>query len=181
MATAPSKSQCATCGKGNAILKCGGCSRDFCRQHFGDHRQQLETQLEEVEVNRDLLRQTLSEQAAEPQKHSLIKQIDRWERDSIRRIQQAAEEARQTLLQQTTTHIRHIEVELNELTDRIRHGRKEEDFIETDLRYWNKQLAELTEELNKPPNISLRHDSKPFVTKLYVEISSRKYDFLLRI
>ena len=175
MATGLGKSQCATCGKGNAILKCGGCSKDFCYNHFGDHRQQLNTQLEEVEVNRDLFRQTLSEQAAEPQKHSLIQQISQWERDSIKRIQQAAEKARQTLLQHSSTHIRNIEIKLNKLTDQLRQGREENGFVETDLRYWNKQLTELTEELNKPRNISLRHDSKPFVTKLYVEISSRKF------
>jgi chromosome segregation ATPase len=175
MATATGKSRCATCDKGNAILKCGGCTQDFCYNHFGDHRQQLNTQLGEVEVNRDLFRQTLSEQTAEPQKHSLIKQIDQWERDSIKKIRQATEEARQTLLQHTNTHIKHIEVKLNKLTDQLRQGREENDFVETDLRHWNEQLTQLTNELNKQSNISLRHDSKPFVTKLYVEIAIRKY------
>jgi uncharacterized FlaG/YvyC family protein len=175
MATAVGRSRCATCGKENAILKCGGCTLDFCYNHFGDHRQELNIQLEEVEVNRDLFRQTLSEQTAEPEQHLLIKQIDQWECDSIEKIRQAAQEARQMLLQNATTRdIKHIEVKLNELTNQIRQGREENDFVETDLRHWNEQLTELTKELNKPSNISLRHDSKPFVTKLYVEIATGK-------
>src|SRR5690348_3051897 len=115
MATATGRSQCATCGKGNAILKCGGCTQDFCYNHFGNHRQQLNTQLEEVEVNRDLFRQVLTEQMAEPQKHPLIKQIDEWERDSINKIRQTAQEARQILLQHTPGHIKQVEIKLNTL------------------------------------------------------------------
>ncbi len=175
MATAAGRSRCVRCSKETAILKCGGCTQDFCYHHFVDHREELNIQLEEVEVNRDLFRQTLSEQTAEPEKHLLIKQIDQWECDSIEKIRQAAQEARQILLQNTTTtYIKHIEVKLNKLTDQIRQGREENDFVETDLRHWNEQLTELTKELNKPSNISLRHDSKPFVTKLYVEIATGK-------
>ena len=174
MATATGKSRCITCGKEKAILKCGGCSQDFCYNHFGDHRQELYKQLEEVEVNRDLFRQILTEQTAKPQKHPLIQQIDKWERDSIKKIRQTAEEARQILLQHTTGHIKQIEIKLNKLTNQLKQSREENDFFETDLRQWNEQLTQLTNELNKPSNIALRQDSKPFVTKLYVDIKTGK-------
>jgi hypothetical protein len=174
MATATGRSRCATCGKEKAILKCGGCTQDFCYDHFGDHRQQLKVQLEEVEVNRDLFRQSLTEQTAAPQTHPLIQQIDQWERDSINKIRQTAQEARQLLLQHTNRHVKQVEVKLNKLTDQLRQGREENDFVETDLRHWNEELIQLTDELKKPSNINLRHDSKPFVTKLYVEIAAGK-------
>jgi hypothetical protein len=174
VAMATVKSRCAICSKEKAILKCGGCIQDFCYNHFGDHRQQLNQQLEEVEVNRDLFRQTITEQTAESQRHPLINQVDQWERDSIIKIQQTAEEARQILLQHTTEHVKQIEVKLKQLTDQLRQGREENDFVETDIRRWNQQLTQLTNELNKPSNILLRHDSKPFVTKLYVDIATRK-------
>ncbi len=54
MATATVGNRCAICGKQNAILKCGGCSRDFCYNDFGNHRQELNKQLNDVEINRDL-------------------------------------------------------------------------------------------------------------------------------
>lgn len=42
------KSHCTTCGKVEAILKCGGYLRDFCDNHFDNHREQLNTQLENI-------------------------------------------------------------------------------------------------------------------------------------
>ena len=62
MATTPGRSRCVTCGKEKATSKCGGCLQDFCNNDFGHHRQELSQQLDEVEVNRDLFRQALTEQ-----------------------------------------------------------------------------------------------------------------------
>ncbi len=111
----------------------------------------------------------------------MIQQIDRWERDSINKIRQTAQEARQLLLQHTTRHVKQMEVKLNKLTDQLRQGREENDFVETDLRHWNEELIQLTDELKKPSNITLRHDSKPFVTKLCVDITTGKCFFLLKV
>ncbi|CAF4504343.1 unnamed protein product, partial [Rotaria sp. Silwood2] len=37
------------CQKAKGISKCEGCSKIFCYNHFGDHRQELNQQLDEVE------------------------------------------------------------------------------------------------------------------------------------
>ena len=175
MASAIGKTRCATCGKGNAILKCGGCAQDFCYNHFGDHRQQLNTRFEEIEVTRDVFRQTLSEQMATTQKNSLMQQIDHWEKESIDKIRKAAEEARQILRRHTNKHFQQVEVTLNNLTDQLRQSRGENDFVETDLHRWNKQLTQLTNELNHPL-YSLQQDTKPLVNQIHVEIQASKYD-----
>ena len=91
MATVPVKNLCAICYKEKASLKCEGCSRIFCYDHVSNHRQQLDKQLDEIEITRDLLRQAITEQTAEPQKHSLIQQIDKWEHDSINKTRQTAD------------------------------------------------------------------------------------------
>jgi hypothetical protein len=176
MATATNnRNLCDACGKARGISKCEGCSKIFCYNHFGDHRQELNKQLDEVEVSRDLFRQTLTEQIAEPQRHTLVQQINDWERNSINKIRQTANEARDMLLKHTTKHITEIEVKLNELTDQLRQSRQENDFVETDLRHWKGQLTQLTKELAKPSNISLQQDSKPLVTKIYVHASTGEY------
>ena len=110
MATAVGKNRCVTCGKVKSTSRCGGCLQEFCHNYFGRHRQELNEQLDEVEVNRDLFRQTLTEQTTDPQKHPLIQQIDQWERDSIKRVRQTAEEARQVFVKRTTEHITETEV-----------------------------------------------------------------------
>ncbi|CAF3051378.1 unnamed protein product, partial [Rotaria sp. Silwood2] len=68
------RSLCDICQKAKGILKCEGCSKTFCYNHFSDHRQELNQQLDEVEVSRDLFRQTLTEQTPELQNYILVQQ-----------------------------------------------------------------------------------------------------------
>src|SRR5271156_5025034 len=97
MAMATGKAHCVTCGKEKAAYKCEGCSQTFCIKHLNDHHQLLITQLDDVENQRNLFRQTLTEQTTNPEKYSLIQQINQWEEDSIIKIKQTADEARKLL------------------------------------------------------------------------------------
>ena len=167
------KARCVTCGKDKAVMKCGGCSKDFCFNHMTDHRQELSRQLDEIENTRDLFRQSLTEQMSTPQKHALLRQIDQWEQESIYKIREAAEEERQLLMHHTEKYFNEIEIKLNKLTAQLRESREENDFIETDLRTWERQLKSLEEELRKPSNITVKQDSTPLVTKISVSPSSK--------
>jgi DNA repair exonuclease SbcCD ATPase subunit len=172
MATPTGKNHCAICGKERRTVLCDGCSQTFCYNHLNDHRQELSKQLDEVEVTRDLFRQTLTEQTSQPRKHQLMKEIDDWERDSINKIQQAANEARQLLSKHINGHITEIEVQLNKLTDQLRQSRQDNDFVETDLNQWKEELHRLKEELTKPSSIRLQRDFAPLVTKINVDLPS---------
>jgi hypothetical protein len=174
MATAASRSRCVKCDKDKATLRCGGCLKEFCYKHLGDHRQELNKQLEEVEVNRDLLRQTLTEQTTDSQQNTLIQQINDWERHSIEKIRQTAEEARQTLIKYTIGHIRKVEIDLNKLTDPLRQSREDDDFFETDLQHWNEELTRLAKELATPSNINLRQNTTSLINTISVDITSGK-------
>jgi hypothetical protein len=174
MATEAGRNRCVTCGKDKATLRCGGCLQEFCYNHSANHRQELGKQLDEIEVPCDLFRQTLIQQIAEPKQHPLIQRIDQWERQSINKIRETAEEARQILFQHTVKHIRQIEVDLNQLTKQLIESRKENDFYETDLRQWNEKLKRLEKELNKPSNIHLRQDTTSFINKIFVDVRSSK-------
>jgi hypothetical protein len=95
--SASPKAPCTTCGsKSVGIFKCEGCSQVFCRRHVNEHRDILSHQLDEIVLEHDTLQQSIIERKDQRKKtHPLIKQIDTWERDSIVKIQQTAEEARQ--------------------------------------------------------------------------------------
>ncbi len=90
------RAPCATCdNKGVGIFKCEGCSQIFCRKHVNEHRENLSHQLDEIVLEHDTLQQTIAEQNdQETNRHSLLQQIDEWEKDSIIKIQQAANETR---------------------------------------------------------------------------------------
>jgi hypothetical protein len=175
MAIATSRVHCIKCRKENATLKCSGCSQDFCYNHLTNHRQELSVQLDDIEVSRDVFRQTLTEQTTNSKKHPLIKQIDKWEEDSMRKIQQTAKECRYLILQCITEHINQTEVNLDKLTDQLRYIRQENDFDEIDLQELKQKLTQLTEELDRSSNISIQYDSESFINKISVVISSRKY------
>jgi chromosome segregation ATPase len=172
MATAAGKAHCVTCGKEKSSYKCGGCSREFCFDHLADHKQELSKQFDEIEVNRDLFRQTLTEQTTNPPKHALIEQIDTWERDSIQKIRQTADEARQLALENTVGHIAELETKLNKLTDQLRQSRQENDFNETDLHHFQEELIRLTKALAKPSNVSIRQDSTPLIARISIDVTS---------
>jgi hypothetical protein len=174
MAARMDKPRCIMCGKDRSAVRCEGCLQIFCYNHLTDHRQELNKQLDEIEVNRDVFRETLTEQTTDPKQNSLIKQIDKWEEDSIRKIRQTAEESRQLLLQYTTEHITQIEIDLNKLTEGLRHIRQENDFNEIDLNQFKEKLIKLAETLEQPSNVSIQEDFASPVNKISVVVSSSK-------
>jgi hypothetical protein len=179
MATAATgKTRCVKCDKEKATMKCGGCFEDFCYKHLGDHRQELNKQLDEIEMNRDIFRQLLIQQIEQPNNHILIQQINEWERNSIKIIQQTAEETRQVLLKNTNKYIPQVEIKLNKLTDQLRESRQEDDFNEINLRQFQEELNRLTKELTKPSNISIREDSISFINKISVHISDNDLNLI---
>ena len=174
MTTSLGKNRCTKCEKDKSTLRCGGCLQEYCVNHSFDHRQELNKQLDDVEVTRHLFRQTLLQQATDPEKHALIQQINDWERESIVKIRQTAEEARQTLLKHTTGHIKQIEIDLNKLADQLRQSREDNDFYETDLRHWNDELKRLANELAKPSTINLRQDTTALIHRISVGVTESK-------
>jgi chromosome segregation ATPase len=172
MTTVGGKNNCAICGKERRTVLCDGCSKPFCYNHLNGHRQELSKELDDVEVTRDIFRQTLTEQTSEPRKHPLMEKIDEWERDSIGKIQETAEKVRQQLFQCITEHITEIEVQLNKLTDQMRASRQDNDFVETELNQWKNELHRLKEELNKSSRIVLQRDTVPLITKINIDVTN---------
>jgi hypothetical protein len=174
MATAIGKTCCTICSKEKATIKCGGCQEDFCYSHWELHRQELNRQLEEIEVNRDLFRQLLTQQTEQPDNHILIQQIDQWKQKSIRIIEQIAEETRKTVLKIINESIHQMEERLNKLTTQLRQSRKDDDVNEISLHQYQEELERLIKELTKPRNISIREDSTSFINKIHVDVPSSK-------
>jgi chromosome segregation ATPase len=171
MATTTVKSQCVVCKKGRSAVRCEGCFQIFCYNHLNEHRQELGKTLDEIEINRDEFRQTLNEQKIDPKKHSLIKQIDKWESDSIAIIQQTAAKCRERILEQTDKYFKQIEINLTKLTDQMREIRQENYFNEIDLNQLKKKLTQLRKELDQLPNVSMQEDSGSLIKKISIVTS----------
>lgn len=175
MATTISKTYCVTCGKDKVAYKCEGCLQTFCINHLSDHHRELGLQLDGIEDKRNLVRQILTEYTKNPQQHALIQQINQWEHESINKIRQTADKARQLLAQYVTEHINEMEVKLAELTRQLKVTRQENDFNELHVNQFNQQLKQLEEQLNKQSNISIRQDSSSFIGRISVVTPFGKY------
>ncbi|CAF4245695.1 unnamed protein product, partial [Adineta steineri] len=164
------------CGKEKGGVRCEGCSRIFCINDFTNHRQELNQQLDEVTVTRDLSQQILINKKAEPQNNPWIEQINEWESESINTIKEAAEQARQTIFKHSTTLYTQIEDKLNQLTEQLRQAQQENEFFETDINLWREELTELKNELTQPSTVRIQHGSEPLVTNLFIDTLERRYD-----
>jgi hypothetical protein len=164
-----SKILCIICNKGKGTFKCEGCSKLFCPKHSIDHRNELSKQLEEIEITHDLAYKTLIQQTQNLRQHLLIQKVNQWEYQAIEKIRQMADQARNDLLRGITEHASDIKKKLQDLSDELRQGREDNDFLEGDLKQWIEKLEELKLELLNPVNISIHEDSTPLVTKIYID------------
>ncbi|CAF4242046.1 unnamed protein product, partial [Adineta steineri] len=168
MPTANTRAQCSICNKANTTYVCSGCSNGFCFQHLTEHRQILGNKLEEIVSNHDQFQQTIIQKKQNPLNSSFIQQINQWETDSIDQIQQTAKECRETLMTLTEKSINDTENKFIELSQKLKGIREENEFNDFDLNHFQLQLTQITEELNKPSNISIRQDSQEFIKKISV-------------
>jgi hypothetical protein len=91
---------CASCENKemSGIFKCEGCSQTFCLKHTNEHRSLLDDQLNEIIQEHESVFYIFNENKQQP---SIVAEyINQWERDSISKIQQTAQDLRTQLLQE---------------------------------------------------------------------------------
>jgi chromosome segregation ATPase len=171
MATANTRTQCFTCKKQTRTFICEGCSKNFCRDDLTKHLQELDIELGEIETDHDQFRQKLNGQKMNPNEHSLIKEVDQWEKDSINKIKQTAKECKEKIINHTNNkYFIEIEKKLNDIAKELKTIRQENQFNEIDLNQLKQKLNKLKEELKKPSTIKIQQDSSPLVQKISIVI-----------
>lgn len=167
---------CVTCGKQKATSKCVGCLKDFCSNHLAEHRQLLNRQLDDIEVQRDSILETIHQQTNKNLQTDLfIQQINQWEHESIQKIKTTAEEIRQIVSIHASENVDPRKDKLNKLTEELRRSRDNDDIFESNLQKWKEELEQIKERLSKPTtsNIIIQQSSTPLINKLQVEFSGK--------
>ncbi|CAF0820253.1 unnamed protein product [Adineta steineri] len=168
MAMANNKTLCFTCSKEKITYLCRGCSKEFCFIHLTEHQQNLNEELNYIINDYDQFKQRINEQKQNPQSHSLIKQIDEWERNSIEIIQQKAQECRKIVIEYPQKFIDEIEKKFNDLSEQIKQIHSENDFNEINLNYLENQLIQITKEINNLSTNSIKEDSQSFINEISI-------------
>ncbi|CAF4128878.1 unnamed protein product [Adineta steineri] len=170
MARANNKTQCFTCNKDKITYPCKGCSREFCLTHLTEHQQNLNEELNYIINDYDQFKQTINEQK---QNHLLIKQINQWEINSIKKIQQKAQEYREIIIKSSQTCINDTEMKFKDLNEQIKQIHKENEFNEINLEYLTNQLMKITQELNNLSNMSIQQNLQPFINQISIIITEK--------
>ncbi|CAF0936005.1 unnamed protein product [Adineta steineri] len=162
------KKQCVVCNKSGGILICDGCQKTFCGKHVIEHRQDLSDQLDSLMEEHDSLQHELEQPSM--RRNSLLQKIDRWEKDSITKIQIAAESARRSLLEFIDQSKPGLRKAYGNITDSLRAAREDDDFSEYDLDHWKKQLKDIEAEITSPAAAKLTLDKGSPIYLMAVQI-----------
>lgn len=142
-----SKKICSKCEKGAGSFSCDGCQQSFCLKHVAEHRQELIIQMDNIEQEHDSFHDHLLNQTEKQNEHRLFNQIDRWEKESIEKIQQIANESRIALKNMLDSIINYGQKTLNKVSLKLRRARELDDFFENDLDRWTQQINHLRAEI----------------------------------
>jgi hypothetical protein len=136
-------------------MLCDRCQQIFCDKHVIEHRQQFAHQLDGIMEEHDLIQQELR---LPSNKHSLLNNIDKWEKDSIVKIQTTAETVRTDLRQMIDSSKERLSVVCHDITENLRSTRQVGDFCENDLIRAMQQLKQLKMKIASPLSVHLVED-----------------------
>jgi hypothetical protein len=151
------KKQCSKCGSNGWVFPCEGCQASFCVKHAPEHRQELDFQLKHIQGDLKIL-QNIHSQHEECQDHPLLSQIDVWEQDTIAKINQTAQIARDELRKLIDESNDRKKKMFKEFHEQLQTGRQTEQYTEIELEQWKKQLIDIKNQMETPSDIELIPD-----------------------
>jgi uncharacterized UBP type Zn finger protein len=170
MAKASIETKCSMCTEETSTFICRGCSQDFCSKHLAKHLETLKGRLYGIQDYYNQFRQTVIDQKNNPEQRILIKEVNQWEEDSIKKIKQTAKEWRERLINYTNKIINQIEITLDDPKQQpISIEGKTKDFNEIHLKQFNEKLNELKEKLDQTIYVSIKQESTSLINKIYFQ------------
>lgn len=120
MAT-PSKNPCSISNcKSTGIYNCQGCQRSFCKKHVAEHNMELSKEMDNVVYHHDLLQQQLTQQNVTLDDHPLMKEINDWQCECMKKIRDTAEKARQKLNELLTDNRQSLTQQLKVVSNQLK-------------------------------------------------------------
>ena len=117
--------------------------------------------MDNIELEHDLLNEDLVNRTQEQSEHVLFERINQWEKESISKIEQIANESRTTLNHVLNNIVEHGKQALSKIFVKLRRARECDDFFEHDLAGWKQDLSKLRAEIECTTNSIKIIDDKP--------------------
>jgi DNA repair exonuclease SbcCD ATPase subunit len=153
-----SSSRCSVCSQ-DAGTCCPGCEAYFCDEDFMNHRRMLVDGLDELKRDRSELLKKISKTSSQKDSgSSLLSRIDAWQEDTIQKVKQTAQQARQQVSKIINSKREETARQFKTLSQELAQLRETKDVLEQDLSRLKKQSEQLhkdLEELSQPSAIEL--------------------------
>lgn len=166
--TTAERTRCTKCNKLKNSIKCAGCAQDFCLDDMVAHRQELSEQLGYTEDRFNQFTHEIERETTKPHEHPMMELIDRWEQRSTAKIQQMANQVRRELSIRLMSFTADLQLRLKQLSESLVKCRQENDFVDTDIHYYNEQLKLLRSSLSTPPTLRLQHTLTSFIDRIHL-------------
>ncbi len=144
--------KCALCNQRNGNTRCEGCNTLFCLPCMTKHHDELVQQFQLLLDMRNEVKQSLNIYAStssDGKEMACINEIDKWERESIQRIQHIAAKVRENAKEITTKHMDKISRQFEKLSIDIQERQKQGDYLENDLEKIKTQLDQLKNDIEQ--------------------------------
>ncbi|CAF1373445.1 unnamed protein product [Adineta steineri] len=154
--------QCSTCQKPAGIIHCAGCDSYFCTKDFRGHREILYTEMEELVEECNKLQENVNKATkGNDLRNPLLKEINAWEKITIEKVQQTAEQARQRANQLMNSKSTIITTEFIGLSDELAGLKETENYVEHDLTRLKQKIDQFNidlTQLSQAPRIELNSE-----------------------
>jgi len=172
---------CSMCPKRTGTYFCTGCHAHFCKKDFHNHRGMLNNQLDGFVEDRNALQEKITKATQQKDINSpLLSQIDQWQKVTIEKVKQAADQARQHVIQILDSKRVEITSDFEKFSKELIQLRETEDFVEQDLKRLKKTIDQINQDVKKlaqPSEIELHVDESQEIqwNRLIYVVDNTKY------
>lgn len=138
-----------------AVTACDGCAKRFCMQHFTEHRTLVDIELNELTKGHDHIKNAIESQQKHGDAYELLKQVNKWEIDSIDRIRKRAQELRVELTRFGEDYTSNVRQRFEQLSKEFIRWRDDSDCAETELVRWRHEINELNRHFSTQTSVSM--------------------------
>ncbi|CAF1203567.1 unnamed protein product [Adineta ricciae] len=142
----------------NGIFKCEGCCQTFCYKHTAEHRFLLSGQLEDIIHEHENVYHLFYE--TKQQSPLLHEHVNRWEKESVTKIKQLAQEMREQINQLSQLQRQNTKEKFNQISKELEKARGTYEYLERDLNRWRIQLEQLQYDIISLPPTTVIHEEQ---------------------
>jgi CO dehydrogenase/acetyl-CoA synthase beta subunit len=168
--------QCSVCEKERGPMYCTGCDKYFCRKDFKIHGEEMFTEMDKIIEERNHLQDEITKGIQHnDQQNPLIEQIDKWQKNTIEKVNQVAAQARQQASELLNAKRVKINTEFKSFSQELAQLKESENYVEHDLTRLNQMISQFKQDLRQstqPTTIVLhteQSDKINWETLIYVE------------